>query len=484
MSRVGEKIADTYLLTELLGKGGMGEVYLAEKVSVVRIGQRELGQGKQKVAVKLAKPGLIDEAGFEREVDIWLAASDEGHPHILPIHHAEKYCDDFLIETKYVANGSLKTLLERGGRLGVAEAVRITDGILAGLSFLHTRPNRIIHRDLKPDNVLMDGDCPLIADFGISRVLKSEDSSISLGFHGTPEYSAPEVFRAGRRNEHGDIWAVGVILYEMLSGVKPFACDGARSPQERIEQVAQKVFGNTPHPLPKKVPERLRAVIAKAMATDSAARYANAEEMRLALGESFVVPSDDKKTIRDESFTSVSRPEFKPSKRNPVALPSKPPAGTGPHYLRWALLILIASISGFAGMQVYQRSGAVSTIEMLNDGASNLPAKSNEVLDSPPQNSGGNMSSASEPERNRQMPTVNSNDSTTPRNSLASKGESPRRKNPFDLSNLRNDRVATDAFPLRKAPETRRVTSATPKPAPSACPENDVDCLMRKARKQ
>ena len=472
MNRVGEKIGDTYLLTEMLGEGGMGEVYLAEKFSIVKLSERERGKGKQKVAVKLAKTGLVDEMGFEAEVDIWLAASDEGHPHILPIHHAAKYGEDFLIETKYVAKGSLNSLLKRVGLLSVVEAAGIMDGILSGLNFLHSRPDRIIHRDLKPDNVLMDGNCPLIADFGISRVLKSDDSSISLRFSGTPEYSAPEVFRFGRRSEHGDIWAAGVILYEMLAGTKPFTSDGGG---ERVEQVAQKVLNNMPPPLPNRVSDRLSAVIAKAMATDTAARYASAEEMRLALAESFVVTADEKKTIRDESFTPAPSPEFKPPKQDPVPVPSKPPISTGPHYLRWAMATLLVSISAFAGIKLYERStsasppvGLVETAVSKESLANNVPSNRAEVQQQP-------TATTSKPLSNEQSPIEPPNRAE---NRIANQN-----KQQTNIAPTLNNSGTKDTAGSRKETDIRKVPLASPKPADGACPENDLGCLIRKARK-
>src|SRR5205085_8138967 len=96
-------------------------------------------------------------------------------------------------------------------------AIKIMFGILDGLEHLHTR--QIIHRDLKPSNLLLQGHTPRIADFGISRIIKTTSQSITIA--GTYAYMAPEAFD-GRRNEQTDIWAAGVIFYQMLTGRLPF----------------------------------------------------------------------------------------------------------------------------------------------------------------------------------------------------------------------------------------------------------------------
>src|SRR4029079_1070965 len=104
-----------------------------------------------------------------------------------------------------------------GAAPSIDKAVRMTSGILAGLEHLHTK--RIVHRDLKPANILLQGETPRLADFGIARVLKSTAHTGSIA--GTPCYMAPEAFD-GDRSEQSDMWSTGVILYRLLSGRLPF----------------------------------------------------------------------------------------------------------------------------------------------------------------------------------------------------------------------------------------------------------------------
>ncbi len=129
----------------------------------------------------------------------------------------------------------------------------MTFGILAGLEHLHGRS--IIHRDVKPDNVLLLGATPRLADFGISRVLKSISKSAVTA--GTPPYMAPEAFNR-KRNQQTDIWSAGVMFYQLLSGRLPF--DG-----NDMAELYGAILNEEPDPLPAVVPEWMRQVVAKSL---------------------------------------------------------------------------------------------------------------------------------------------------------------------------------------------------------------------------
>ncbi len=144
--------------------------------------------------------------------------------------------------------------------------------MLLGLEHLHSK--NIIHRDLKPDNILLQGETPRLADFGIARVLKTT-SPYSTMIAGAPAYMAPEAYR-GRRSEQTDLWAVGVILYQLLAGFLPFA---------REDQVSTMyaVLNDKPAPLTSSVPDFLRSVVTKSLAKEPEQRYRSAREMREAV---------------------------------------------------------------------------------------------------------------------------------------------------------------------------------------------------------
>ncbi|HWQ33389.1 MAG TPA: serine/threonine-protein kinase, partial [Blastocatellia bacterium] len=180
-----------------------------------------------------------------------------------------------VIASEYAPDGSLQGWLNRhGGQApSIEAAVEMTRGILAGLEHLHQR--RIIHRDLKPDNILLQGETPRLADFGISRVVKS--TSLSANLAGTPAYMAPEAFQK-RRNEQTDLWSVGVILYQMLSGRLPFEGDD-------LPTACVAVRDEEPAPLPAAVPVWLQQIVTRALLKDPGQRYQSATEMRRDLAE-------------------------------------------------------------------------------------------------------------------------------------------------------------------------------------------------------
>ena len=256
--QAGQKIGP-YTLLKRLGRGGFGEVWLAEKRSELVT---------KRVAVKLPIDEQVNLKSIRQEATLWEQAS--GHPNVLPIIDADVYDGQVVIVSEYAPDGSLADLLEKQGRLSVEKAVETIDGILAGLEYLHFR--HIIHRDLKPDNVLLQGETPRLADFGISRVLRTTVTSASLNLAGTPYYMAPESFDK-KRNEQTDIWAVGVIFYEILTGKRPFADDN-------LIDLFSIITGKEPAPLPDYVPQWLKAVIGKSLAKNPADRYKKASEMR------------------------------------------------------------------------------------------------------------------------------------------------------------------------------------------------------------
>jgi serine/threonine-protein kinase len=254
------KIGPYNLLTKL-GSGTFGVVWLAEKQSSITT---------TRFALKLPRGEDIDFDAFKREADIWVQAS--GHPNVLPLIDADVYDGQAVIVSEYAPDGSLEDWRARhGGRAPSPEAAcEIIEGVLAGLEHLHGR--RIIHRDLKPDNILLQRDTPRLTDFGISRLLRSS-SHFTKNISGTFVYMAPEAFD-GKRDERTDIWAVGVILYELLAGRLPYD-------QQDTASLIGAIVRHDPPPLHEGlVPEALRRVVMKALERDPAKRYASAAEMR------------------------------------------------------------------------------------------------------------------------------------------------------------------------------------------------------------
>lgn len=253
-----------YRLIRELGSGAFGSVWLAEKSTPI---------ARMEVALKLARDKNIDHETLKREAAIWIQAG--GHPNVLRLIDADIYANQVVIVSEYAPDGSLSDWLKRhgGSAPSIEAASEMIDGVLAGLTHLHAR--RVIHRDLKPDNILLQGNSPLLADFGISRLLVSSSYSLTIG--GTPVYMAPEAF-SYKRNERTDIWSVGIIFYQLLTGRLPYYHSDVNSLKDAITQ-------HDAPPLPKSIPEVLRRVVEKALQRDSARRYGSAAEMRRDLRE-------------------------------------------------------------------------------------------------------------------------------------------------------------------------------------------------------
>jgi len=262
MFRAKQKIGQ-YELIKKLAKGGFGEVWLAEKITPLVT---------RKVAIKLPLDSEIDFETLRQEATIWEQAS--GHPNVLPIIDADIYDGQAVIVSEYAEDGSLADRLNTDGKLSVKHAVEITIGILNGLEYLHSK--NIIHRDIKPANILMRGDTPRLADFGISRAV--ETATVSSTIVGTESYMSPESFE-GVRSVQSDVWAVGVLLYKLLTGFQPF-------PQGQVMETMYAILMKQPEPLPAEIPPPLQNIVFKALEKDrelegnEPRRYQTASEMR------------------------------------------------------------------------------------------------------------------------------------------------------------------------------------------------------------
>jgi len=256
MFREGQQIG-AYTLIGKLGKGGFGEVWLAEKRSQFIV---------KRVAVKLPLDDQVNFDAIRQEAQLWEAAS--GHPNVLPIIDADVYDGQVCIVSEYADGGSLHDRLKNESKLSAKDSVEMTIGILNGLEFLHSR--KIIHRDIKPQNILLQENTPRLADFGISRAMNT--TAVSSQIIGTDAYMSPEAFD-GKRNVQTDIWSVGVVLYQLLKGSLPFPQE---HPTERMFAVLTKNF----EPLGNEFPFDLCRIVEKALQKQPENRYATTSEMR------------------------------------------------------------------------------------------------------------------------------------------------------------------------------------------------------------
>ena len=311
-----------YTLVSKIGKGGFGEVWLAERRSAI---------ATTKVALKIPLEAEIDLNSIKQEADLWIEAS--GHPNVLPIVEANIYNDQVIIASEYVSDGSLEDWLRKHNNIApsVEAATEMILGILSGLEHLHSR--QIIHRDLKPANLLLQGETPRLADFGISRILKSTSQSATVA--GTPVYMAPEAFD-GKRNEQTDIWSVGVIFYQLLSGQLPF-------PYTDMASLIGSIMTKNPAPLPPVVPQQIRQIIDKSLNKDPSQRYRSATEMKTDLRKAIQTIPDPLLSTKLEQMPPATKleqmsPSTKLEQMPPVTRVGQPSAKSKSSYLVLGIL--------------------------------------------------------------------------------------------------------------------------------------------------
>jgi serine/threonine protein kinase len=261
MPRQNEQIGP-YTLISQLGRGAFGTVWLAERRGAL---------ATTKVALKLIMDDDPDLNAISQESQVW--AQVAGHPNILSIIEADMYDGQVVIVSEYAPDGSLEGWLKRNGGKApsIDSAVAMMSGILSGLEHLHSK--QIIHRDLKPANILLQGETPRLADFGLARVLRS--SANSGGIAGTPVYMSPEAFD-GKRSEQSDIWSAGVIFYQMLAGRTPY-------PQSDLTALIGAIVQREPDSLPASIPAALQEVVSRALQKETSKRFQSVAELKAAL---------------------------------------------------------------------------------------------------------------------------------------------------------------------------------------------------------
>jgi predicted Ser/Thr protein kinase len=255
-------VSGRYRVLRKIGGGGMADVYLCEDLTLGR-----------RVALKVLLSRFLDDPNFvERFRREAKAAAGLNHANLVSIYDWGEVDGTYFIVMEYVEGETLKDLVRRRGRLGGSEAVHISLQLLAALEFAHR--TGIVHRDIKPQNVMLDRDGNAkVTDFGIARAADSgmtEAGSIL----GTAQYLAPEQARGQRVDERSDLYSVGIVLYEMLTGTVPFKGDSAvtvalKHVNEMAAEPAQLVPG---------MPYALNQIVLKAIAKDPDQRYQTAEQ--------------------------------------------------------------------------------------------------------------------------------------------------------------------------------------------------------------
>jgi beta-lactam-binding protein with PASTA domain/predicted Ser/Thr protein kinase len=255
-------LSGRYRVLRKIGGGGMADVYLCEDLTLGR-----------RVALKVLLQRFLDDPNFvERFRREAKAAAGLNQANLVSIYDWGEVDGTYFIVMEYVEGETLKDLVRRQGRLGGSEAVRILLQLLAALEFAHR--SGIVHRDVKPQNVMLDRHGNVkVMDFGIAR---AGDSGITEAgsILGTAQYLAPEQAKGQRVDERSDLYSVGIVLYEMLTGTVPFKGDSAvtvalKHVNEMAAEPAQLVPG---------LPYALNQIVLKAIAKDPDQRYQTADQ--------------------------------------------------------------------------------------------------------------------------------------------------------------------------------------------------------------
>ncbi len=266
----GDLIGDRYELGRQLGAGGMARVYLGHDRLLDR-----------KVAVKvLSEPYASDPQFVERFRREASAAAGLNHPNIVAVYDRGEADGSYYIVMEYLKGPDLKQVIRARAPLPPLEAIDNAQQILAALGAAHKRD--VVHRDVKPQNVLVAEDGHLkVTDFGIARAGAESDMTEAGSVIGTAQYLSPEQARGDDVTAASDCYAVGIVLYEMLTGRVPF--DGGPPVAVAMKQITDEPV--SPRIVEPSVPRELETVVLRALAKRPSERYRTAEEMSRALAE-------------------------------------------------------------------------------------------------------------------------------------------------------------------------------------------------------
>jgi serine/threonine protein kinase/tetratricopeptide (TPR) repeat protein len=261
----GATFADRYEIIEELGKGGMGKVYRVEDTEL-----------KQEIALKLIKPEIsADKKTIERFRNELKIARNIRHKNVCGMYDLGEKEGAYFITMEYIRGEDLKNLIRKMGQLSAGQAITIAKQVCDGLSEAHRLD--VVHRDLKPQNIMIDtyGDARIM-DFGIARSLEAKGITGAGVMIGTPEYMSPEQVEGKEVDLRSDIYSLGIILYEMVTGRVPF--EGETPFTIGVKQKSE--APQNPQDINSQIPDDLNRVILHCLEKDKEKRFGSAAELR------------------------------------------------------------------------------------------------------------------------------------------------------------------------------------------------------------
>ena len=286
----GSTFAGRYQIIEELGKGGMGKVYKVLD-----------NETHEKIALKLIKPDIAsDKNTIERFRNELTTARKISHRNVCRMYDLNREKDNYYITMEFVSGGDLKKLIRRTKHLPVGTAISIVRQICDGLEEAHSLG--IVHRDLKPNNIMIDEDGNArIMDFGIARTVKGKGITGSGVMIGTPEYMSPEQVEAKDIDQRSDIYSLGIIMYEMLTGRLPFEGDTPFS----IGVKHKSEIPRDTKELNPQMPDDLSGVILKCLEKEREKRHQSTGEVKSELEKiEQGLPTSDRFTPKKKPLTS------------------------------------------------------------------------------------------------------------------------------------------------------------------------------------
>ena len=281
----GQKISDRYQIIKSIGEGGMANVYLAHDTILDR-----------PVAVKVLRGDLANDEKFVRRFQREaLSASSLSNPNIVEVYDVGEDSGEYYIVMEYVEGKHLKNLLKKRGKLTVAEVIDIVLQITNGLSVAHD--SYIIHRDIKPQNILiLENGLIKITDFGIAVAMNATQLTQTNSVMGSVHYLPPEQASGKGATLQSDIYSIGILMYELLTGKLPFKGDNAvEIALKHLKEPMPSIRDELPD-----IPQSVENIILKATAKNPKNRYSDAREMH-----------EDLKTCLDDSRANELKITFK-----------------------------------------------------------------------------------------------------------------------------------------------------------------------------